>query len=177
MRFMNFKIGKSKEKPEKDAGTDDTIATQEAEIKEQTKNNTKDPKAAAKQSKEPSDTSNDSEEGEETPPQPHGPLSELSVDPNDKSADEDIDIDAQTEEASEEVEVVKVSAEATAPAEAEKATAEAQESDSLSNLFSDDEEEENPLANLINSLPDVTTQELLDDLKEIKEIIQEWQRK
>jgi hypothetical protein len=49
--------------------------------------------------------------------------------------------------------------------------------DSLNNLFSDQEEEENPLANLINSLPDVTAGELMDDLKEIKGIIKEWQKK
>jgi hypothetical protein len=49
--------------------------------------------------------------------------------------------------------------------------------DSLNKLFSNDEEEENPLANLIRSMPDVTTEELLDDLNEIKEIIREWQQK
>jgi hypothetical protein len=49
--------------------------------------------------------------------------------------------------------------------------------DSLNNLFSDQEEEENPLANLIKSLPDVTAGELIDDLKEIKGIIKEWQKK
>ena len=47
--------------------------------------------------------------------------------------------------------------------------------DGFNNLFSNDEEEENPLANLINSLPDVTVQELLDDLQEIKEILKDWQ--
>ena len=47
------------------------------------------------------------------------------------------------------------------------------EVDSLNNLFSQDEEEENLLANLINSLPEVTAQELLDDLQEINEIIRE----
>jgi hypothetical protein len=49
--------------------------------------------------------------------------------------------------------------------------------DSLNKLFSSDEEEENPLANLIRSMPDVTTEELLEDLNEIKEIIREWQQK
>ena len=50
-------------------------------------------------------------------------------------------------------------------------------SDSLNNLFSDEEEEENPLANLIKSLPDVTAQEIMDDINEIKGIIREWQKK
>jgi ribosomal protein L12E/L44/L45/RPP1/RPP2 len=44
----------------------------------------------------------------------------------------------------------------------------------LNKLFSTDETEENPLASLINSLPDVTVQELLDDLAEIHGIIKEW---
>ena len=48
--------------------------------------------------------------------------------------------------------------------------------DSLGNLFSSQEEEVNPLANLINSLPDVTVQELVDDLNEIRGIINEWQK-
>jgi hypothetical protein len=50
------------------------------------------------------------------------------------------------------------------------------EGDDLKNLFSDDEEEEHPLANLINFLPDVSVQELVDDIEEIKSIIKEWQQ-
>ncbi len=49
--------------------------------------------------------------------------------------------------------------------------------DSLGSLFNQNEEETNPLANLINSLPDVTVGELIDDLNEIKRIIKEWQPK
>ena len=45
----------------------------------------------------------------------------------------------------------------------------------LQSLFSQEEEEEHPLANLINFLPDVSVQELEDDIAEIKSIIQEWQ--
>lgn len=48
-------------------------------------------------------------------------------------------------------------------------------SDSFSDLFGNDEDEEDPLANLIKNLPDVSAQELLDDIEEIKGIIQEWQ--
>ena len=48
--------------------------------------------------------------------------------------------------------------------------------DDLKNLFSQDEEEEHPLANLINFLPDVSVQELVDDIDEIKSIIREWQQ-
>ena len=49
-------------------------------------------------------------------------------------------------------------------------------SDSLSDLFSDDEEEENPLAGLITSLPDVTATELLEDMKEVQVLLREWQQ-
>ena len=51
-----------------------------------------------------------------------------------------------------------------------------EESDSLSDLFSDDEEEENPLASLITSLPDVTATELLEDMKEVQVLLREWQQ-
>lgn len=49
--------------------------------------------------------------------------------------------------------------------------------DSLNRLFNSDEEEENPLAALINSLPEVTAREIIDDLEEIKAIISGWQKK
>lgn len=45
------------------------------------------------------------------------------------------------------------------------------EEDSLKNLFSDDEEEVNPLAGLINSLPDVTASELLNEAQEVSVIV------
>lgn len=49
-------------------------------------------------------------------------------------------------------------------------------SDDFSNLFSDEEEESNPLSNLINAMPEVSAQELVDQLEEIKEIIRERQQ-
>ena len=60
--------------------------------------------------------------------------------------------------------------------EAEKEPSTEKEDDSINSLFNQEDDEVNPLANLINSLPDVTAQELLDDLGEIKEIIREWER-
>jgi hypothetical protein len=67
-------------------------------------------------------------------------------------------------------------AEAASPPKEDKTKPE-DAADSLNKLFSNDEEEENPLANLIRSMPDVTTEELLEDLNEIKGIIREWQQK
>jgi len=49
--------------------------------------------------------------------------------------------------------------------------------DSLGKLFNQNEDDANPLANLISSLPDVSVRELIDDLNEIKRIIKEWQTK
>ena len=51
------------------------------------------------------------------------------------------------------------------------------DADSLKALFTSEEKEVNPLVSLINSLPDITIDELMDDLKEIKGIIRDWQKK
>jgi len=50
-------------------------------------------------------------------------------------------------------------------------------SNSISNIFNNLDDEENPLANLIKVLPEVAASELIDDLKEINEIIKDWQKK
>ena len=50
-----------------------------------------------------------------------------------------------------------------------------EESDSISDLFSDEEEEENPLAGLITSMPDVAAKELLEEIKEVQVLLREWQ--
>ena len=47
---------------------------------------------------------------------------------------------------------------------------------SLSNFFADDEEEINPLAGLINSLPDVQATELLQEAQNIREMLQQGRR-
>jgi len=75
------------------------------------------------------------------------------------------------------VKPVEASAIPVKPPEKEKETKLDNNNDSLGNLFSQNDEEVNPLANLINALPDVTARELIDDLKEIKRIIKEWQPK
>lgn len=178
--FKNFKIGILKERPDRDtAEADDTLATQTDALEEQISNRTRDLKEAEQQLRELSSVAKDSEEDEDTPPQPHGPLSELSVEPEDQLMDEEIDEGTLLGEADDEVKVVEVGAGVAAPAEVEKEPTKEKEAegDSFSNLFSQDEEEENPLANLINSLPDVTAQEILDDLQEIKEIIRERQQR
>ena len=47
---------------------------------------------------------------------------------------------------------------------------------SFSSLFGEEEAEENPLMGLINSFPDVTAQELLEEAKEVKTMAHEWQQ-
>ena len=140
-------------------------------------NKTKDLEETSQQLQESSETVNDPEEtGTDDTPKPHGPLSELEVEPGDDLAYDDINVDTKPEDAGEDVQLVEVGAESAAPTETPQEPKLEDSDDSIKNLFSDDEEEVNPLANLINSLPDVTAQELVDDLNEIQEIIKEWQK-
>jgi hypothetical protein len=135
---------------------------------------------------------------------PHGPLVELSLEPGQLETEQETDDEEISVEPKESViKVVEMSkipeantpvvteiksgtagikdiktSDAPAPAApADKPEGKPEsEEDSLSNLFSTHDEEVNPLANLISSLPDVTIQELVDDLSEIRGIIKEWQK-
>ena len=177
MLFKGLKIGKQKEKPdEATAEAGDTPVNQAVATEEPVSDKPEVPEATEPQPEEAASTAGDSKEDEEAPPQPHGPLVELELGPEDIVTDKEPDFDTPPEEAEEEVTTVEVGTGIAAPAEAEKETPKAEESDSLGSLFSQDEEEVNPLANLIDSLPDVTVQELLDDIQEIKGIVQEWQQ-
>jgi hypothetical protein len=196
MRIKNFKIGKSDKKPKEDmVESEDTTVTEATDIEEKINNKTKDLEKTAQQLKGLSNALKDSEEGDDALPKPHGPLSELTVEQSDELLDMDAkeDISNLLDETDEEVTVVEVSTKAAAPAKTEESNTEAvaqaaenepkqeaetepkkeEDGDSFNNLFSNEEEEVNPLANLISSLPDVTTNELLDDLQEISEIMQE----
>jgi hypothetical protein len=143
---------------------------------------------------------NKSDKNGDIPLGPHGPLGELTLEEDEKSTD--LDILAATpesdepEEDEEEVKLVEVNVVRVPPPikasqvklteaiavpgkspEKEKEIKLDDNNDSLGNLFSNNDEEVNPLANLIHALPDVTARELIDDLKEIKRIIKEWQPK
>jgi hypothetical protein len=206
MRFKGLKgftIGKSKEKPEDEkVDTNDATAAQIAEMEEKISSRTKGLEDTAQKLQELNEAVKKPEEDEDSRPRPHGPLSELSVEPEDQTMDVDLNTDVSTSDLLDEdgketpvtkanelklegadtspnnddIEVVKVNAEEATPV-AEKTEPKPDEADdSFNNLFGDEEEEVNPLANLINSLPDVSAQELLDDLDEIKEIMKEWQQ-
>ncbi len=120
------------------------------------------------------------------PVKPHAPLQELTLDAETEAeAGDDIavlDPAASAEEESEAINLVEVQPDPAADAEPPP-PAEAKKDDpldlsaSISNIFTDPEDEENPLANLIKSLPEVAAAELIDDLKEINDIIKDWQKK
>jgi hypothetical protein len=206
MRFKGLKgftIGKSKEKPEdENVNTNNATAAQIAEMEEKISSRTKGLEDTAQKLQDLNEAVEKPKEDEDSRPKPHGPLSELSVEPEDQTMDVDLDADVSTSDlldedgaetpvieanelkledadaspSNDEVKVVEVNSEEATPA-AEKTEPKPDDAgDSFNNLFDDEEEEVNPLANLINSLPDVTPQELLDDLDEIKEIMKEWQQ-
>jgi hypothetical protein len=109
---------------------------------------------------------------------PHGPLGELSIEPADRSENEVADILVQEDDGQSQTDIKMVEMSINEkPDEEKKPAADAVDpGNPLSGLFSDEEEEENPLANLIKSLPDYTTHEIVEDLNEIKRIIHEWHR-
>lgn len=196
MRLKDLKkISKGKSKDNNGETKDTTHNTGNnsiSEMEEHMNERTKDLEAMTKRLKELSN--NDVHKN--TANGPHGPIGELSVE-SDTLLDTDSELGEGStiilEDDSADVKMVEIgtitsaSPETTPPdakPEPESTTQPLAESDisleddnnSLSNLFSDDEEEENPLEKLINSLPDVSTQELLDDLNEIKGIIKDWQQ-
>jgi hypothetical protein len=188
MRFKSFdisklgKLSKLIEKFDRDTTEADDTATIQATVLEEVKNRTMDLEKSEKseQPEEVANTASHSEGEENTTPKPHGPLSELTVEPENGLQDAELEAETPVEEADEEVNVVKIGAEEAAPAEAESKAEkepEKEDDDSLGNLFSQEEEEENPLASLLNSLPDVTAQELLDDAQEITEMMRELHQK
>lgn len=185
MRFKPLKLGKSKGEPEEEIiQVDKTTANQLTEMNEHISNRTKNLEETTQQLQDLSETLSDSID-EDDIPKPHGPLVELTVEPEDKMMDIDFDMTSDEElfeAATEEIKVVEVGADDNVPADSKEAgepqpdteaapAAEESEDDSFKNLFGSEEEEVNPLATLINSLPDVSAQELVDDLQQIKDII------
>ncbi len=201
MRIKGFKIGKSKDEPEKDtAVTEETTAEQIVEMEDKLNGKTKNLEETAQELKELSEELTEDEEtpvgphgpldelkvvpedepsdGEEILAKPHGPLDELSPVPEDKLAEIDEgEPDSALPDGAGGIKVVEVQTgtEPGAEGESEPKTEELG-NDSINSLFADEEEEENPLANLIRAMPDVTASELVDDLEEIQGIIKEWQK-
>jgi hypothetical protein len=179
MIFKSFKFGKSKDKGKGKLPAGDATATQIAELEEHLNDRTDNLKQTEKKLKRLSGKVSNLAEIEVTPIQPHGPIGELSIEPEDtlEGVDEEENTGATLEEGVEDVKLVEVPAESEPSPSAEKERKNDLDGDSLKALFTSEEEEENPLANLIHSLPDVTIDELTEDLKEIKDIIKDWQKK
>jgi hypothetical protein len=72
---------------------------------------------------------------------------------------------------------VSTSAPPAKPAESAPKDTKSTSTNDMSALFAHEDEEENPLASLIKSMVDVPANELMDDVKEIKDIIKDWQKK
>jgi len=212
---MHFKLGKPKEKSERekiDIALKDITSERIEKMEKRIYGRTKDLEEKTQQIQGLTDRSGD------VPLGPHGPIGELTLDTVEPTnlAELRAMSESDDEEGGVKVKLVEVSAVSAPPpikaAQVKLAEAKAalqkppaigsetkkespkdakpevkaetkpevkpeENGDSLGKLFNQNEEEANPLANLINSLPDVTTQELIDDIKEIKHIIKEWQVK
>jgi hypothetical protein len=167
MKFNLFGSGKpkNKEKPPKSKAA----ATQIAELEEQLNDWTDNLKETEQRLQKSSKKSVIITEEDDTSIQSHGPIQELSLE-----AENTVDEDESDEEL-EDVNLVEVPPDPTAPTDKEEPTN--MSADSIQQLFANDEDEDNPLAKLILSLPEVTIDELEEDLKEIKDIIKDWQKK
>jgi hypothetical protein len=168
MKF-GFKLGKSKEKeaPEEAIVEEETGAEQVDELLQSV---------------------------EATAVKPHAPLQELSLEGDEETAIEEAILpeEGEGENGGETVKLVEVKAAPTAavpppppPAPvspAVKKDAGGKPADpldisaSINSIFTEVEDEENPLANLIKTLPEVAATELMDDINEINDIIKDWKK-
>ena len=180
MLFKGLKFGKKKDKEKGKPPADDATSTQITELEEHLKERTDDLTETEMKLKKLSGKINDLEDTEVSELQPHGPIGELSIEPEDSlsgvDTDEEEDTDTPLKEEPEDVKLVEAEPESK-PATSMKKPDKKLDAESLKALFTSEDEEENPLAGLINSLPDVSVDELMDDLKEIKDIIRDWQKK
>jgi hypothetical protein len=181
MKLGGFKIGKTKAGNAKEiALSGSNAATQIAELEEQLNGRTNNLKQTEEQLKKLSGKGKHRKETDEIIAKPHGPIGELTLEPEENLVDLAAPVaevpGVIPEAGAEKIKVVEVQVGAVAPPPAKEAKAESM-GDSFNNLFKQDEEEENPLASLIHSLPDVDVHELIEDLNELKGIIKDWQKK
>ena len=198
--FKNFSLGGLGGKNKKDSPAEKDAQTAKiAEMEAKVNGKTKDLKKATEKLKGLRTEAGIQIPDVDIPIRPHGPAAELTLEEEDLQNNAGITLDEidDSVKPGEEVKTAEVSAEKAAAVKAapaatatatiipaavaavaekkeEKKEEKPDDADSLNNLFSSDEEEENPLASLINSLPDVTARELIDDLAEIQRIIKEW---
>jgi len=181
MLFKGLKFSKKKNNEKGKPPGDNIAVTHMAEMEEELKDRTDGLAQAEKKLKALSDKVNVLGETEVIPEHHLKPIEELSIEPVDSligvDTDEQGDIDAKIEEEPEDANPVEAALESKSSLKTEKTAKSSMDADSLKALFTSEEEEENPLSSLINSLPDISIDELMDDLKEIKDIIRDWQKK
>jgi hypothetical protein len=203
--LKNAKPGKTKEPPEPEPDDDEfkvIAANRIADMEKRIHIKTKDLEKKAQQIQGLSPKADQANSNGDIATGPHEPLGELTLETdeniNSVMSLADIADDDESEEDDEVIKLVEVKAAKAAPPEKDEEEEEPpvktgvdtkgpsgkndeikldDSGDSLNDLFNREEDEENPLANLIKSLPDVTAQELIDDIKEIEGIINEWQKK
>lgn len=181
MFLKGLKFGKKKDtekgKPPADKAATTHITKLEGQLKDRTDNLAQ----TEKKLKRLSDKVNNLGEADVAAEIPHGPIGELSVEPVDALAgvdtDEEEDSKADLEKEPEDANIVEVEREAEPQSREEREVKSNLDADSLKALFTSEEKDENPLLSLINSMPDITIDELMDDLGEIKGIIRDWQKK
>jgi hypothetical protein len=174
MKIGNFKNFSLKKKgagtPPDEVVIESTTAEQIAEMKKRLASRTQDLEQA-KTRLDGLSPDDDEEEEKDDAIGPHPPLQELTLDDiDDDEEDDDVKFDTPAGEGSP-VQLVDMTKE-----EGEEEVSLEGEGNDLKNLFGEEEEDEHALANLINFLPDVSVQELQDDIEEIKGIIKEWQQ-
>jgi hypothetical protein len=195
--IKNFSLKKKDAANSDDVVIESTSAEQIAEMKKRLASRTRDLEEAQSRLRglKKDDDAEDEEENGEPAVGPHPPLQELTLDDIQLDDEEDPRFDTPTDGSSpvQLVDMTRPEADAEPAAEGlnledvpadtgtgddtDEASLEPEsEGDDLKNLFGQEEEEDNPLANLINFLPDVSVQELVDDIEEIKSIIKEWQQ-
>lgn len=180
MLFKGLKFGKKKDKEKGKAPAVDAAVTPMAELEEQLKDRTNSLAQTENKLKKLSDESS-GVEIDVLSEHPHGPIDELSIEPTDSlsgvDTDEPEDIEANHEKEQVDDSLIEQDPVPKKSFNSEGAAKTNLDADSLKALFTSQIEDENPLTSLINSLPDVSIDELMDDLKEIKDIIRDWQRK
>ena len=167
-----------KEQPEKTlAEAEGTLVTQIGNLEELVNKRDKDLEEAKEQLRQLCDTAGSSaideaervKKAEELLTQPNKPGGELVELPAGESVAKEGAGAAPEEKADN---LLKQTGEAAL----EKPETEEESLSSADDFFGEQEEVENPLAGLIASLPDVTTEELLRDIEGVAELVREWQQ-
>ena len=156
------------EKPAQDTAEEkDPLVTQITNLEELVNQRTKDLEEARKQLGELHETTGSSD-GDDA--KDEAPVEELFTQPNQAKSEPSAVSEKEQPVESKDMELLTGNTDVKEEEPEEKA-----EDDATSDFFSSDEDEENPLAGLIGSLPEVTTKELVEEAKQVTTMLREWQ--